>query len=74
VSGIPVFRRLGQEDLKFDASLGYIASSRPACATQRDHVSKSPRKRERVAQVMNMACFSISLGFKFTSAIYFSFQ
>jgi hypothetical protein len=30
---IPALRRLRQEDLEFEASLDYIASSRPARAT-----------------------------------------
>jgi hypothetical protein len=30
---VPVLRRWRQENLKFEAGLGYIVSSRPPCAT-----------------------------------------
>jgi hypothetical protein len=36
---ILILRRLRQKDLEFEASLGYIASSRLAWATQQDPVS-----------------------------------
>jgi hypothetical protein len=41
---ILILRRLRQKDLEFEASLGYIASSRLAWATQQDPVSNKTRQ------------------------------
>jgi hypothetical protein len=45
---ISVLRRLRWEDPKFETSLGYKASSRPACSTKRDPVVKTQSKSNQI--------------------------
>jgi hypothetical protein len=46
-TSIPAFRRLRQENLQFEASLAYIASSRTAWATRQDLVLKKKKKERK---------------------------
>jgi hypothetical protein len=53
----PVFlavRRLRQDYHEFEASLGYVVSSRPTWATYRNPVQK---KKEKIEDLKHMRCY-----------------
>jgi hypothetical protein len=54
----PSTQRLRQEDCQFEASLGYVASSRPAWATQGGH-PVSNKKQNKTPGHKQSSCFSI---------------